>query len=143
MSASKSKGMEGGFEGSVNPSSPSNQSCLFGSTRKRAPNTSLSQIKGSTVPHCEWAYLHHVTYCSWCVIGRSDVQRTFRIEDSDSITTNIPFIAARIASPTTTAEEITEIARTVQLNLNSDHLALIRVRSKTRRVGEKRQTAKI
>jgi len=50
-------------------------------------------------------------YHSQCTIGRTDVQRTFRIEDANMIVAHLPFIGDRIALPITTAEEITEVAR--------------------------------
>lgn len=54
---------------------------------------------------------------------RTDAQRTFRIKDANSILTHITFISAGIASPTTTPEEIIEIAWKVSLSLtSSNHL---------------------
>jgi len=50
-------------------------------------------------------------YNSQCVIGRTNVQRTFRIEDANTIIAHLPFIGNRIALPTTTAEEVIAIAR--------------------------------
>ena len=58
-------------------------------------------------------------------IGRSNVQRTFRIEDGDSIMAHLPFITARINSESSalTAEEIIEIMRKVRRVRNPDHLS--------------------
>ena len=50
-------------------------------------------------------------YNSQCVIGRTNVQRTFQIEDANTIIAHLPFIGNRIALPTTTAEEVIAIAR--------------------------------
>ena len=64
--------------------------------------------------------LHHTHPQS--TIGRSNVQRAFRIEDGDSIMAHLPFIAARIASesPASTAEELVEIMRKVRQVCNAD-----------------------
>ena len=60
-----------------------------------------------------------MSHSTHSVIGRSNVQRTFRIEDTNTIMSHLPFIADRIALETTTAEEITEIARKVRPGLQS------------------------
>lgn len=107
--------MRGAFEGFANLLTLSNPSCPFGSTRKRAPNTSLSQTQGSITLHCELACLRFAECCSRCAVGRTDVQRAFRVEDANSIITHLPFVKDRIGLPATTAEEIVEIARKVWL----------------------------
>ena len=55
--------------------------------------------------------MHH----SQRAIARTNVQRTFRIEDANMIIAHLPFIGDRIALPTTTAEEIVAIARKARL----------------------------
>jgi len=136
--------MGGGFEGFANPSIPSSPSCPFGLTRKRVPTTLLSRTRGSITPRCGRIYPCHIVCCSRFAIGRSSVQRAFRIEDADSIMTHVPFIAARIASEssTPTAEEITEIVRIVRRGPRSQPFELTRARSKRKQVGGKIQTAR-
>lgn len=75
---------------------------------------------GSITPRCEHTHLWYITHNSQSITGRSDVQRAFRIEDADSIMTHLPFVAARIALPTTTGEELVEIARKVRPGGNPD-----------------------
>lgn len=70
---------------------------------------------------------------------RSDVQRTFKIEDANEILTHVPFVATRVESPETTAEELIEIVRKVgDLFAFPDQPIPILPRSKRRPVGAKR-----